>query len=186
VAYRDELEAAQARIAELEGKVADLEGKNPPPPAPPPRRPRRPRSSGDASRKAAVGVPLFVIGLALVIAFGSPLCARACATVDGEAEEAMASLRACPAARDVLGDDIGWSSVGCANCSSKSGGDPTTTGCHSSTRYSLPVSGTKSRGTYSFGSSTRAGKRDRSTGVVSTSTHTITLSSNGSCDARPH
>jgi len=184
MAYRDELEAARARIAELETKVAELESAKAPEPSPPPP-PRRTRSKGDGTRKAAVGVPLTVLGLVGVIAFGSPTCARGCATVSGEGDEAIAALRACPAARDVLGDDIGWSAVGCGNCKSRSGGDPTTTGCQSSSYYSIPVSGTKSRGTYSFGSSTRGGTRRRSSGFVTTSTHTITVEPDGRCTAHP-
>ncbi len=190
VTYRDDLEAAQARIRELEEKVRDLETREAPPAAPPvPPAPHPPRRSA-ASRarakretsKAAIGVPLVVLGLVAFIAFGSPTCARGCAAIDGEGEVAMAALRACPGARDVLGEDIAWSPIGCGNCSSKSGGDPINSGCHSSTRYTVPVSGAKSRGSYVFGSSTStSGARRQSTGVVTTSTHTIMIGGDGKC-----
>jgi len=70
----------------------------------------------------------------------------------------MAALRACPRAQQLLGDDIGWGMVGCANCEGQGGGDPFNGGCHSSSDWYMPVSGSRGRGSYSWSFSQQPGK----------------------------
>jgi hypothetical protein len=73
-------------------------------------------------------------------------------------EPAITALRACPKARAALGDDVGWGSYGCANCEGEGGGDPFNGGCHSSSDWEMPVSGSLGRGSYHWSFSSPPGK----------------------------
>lgn len=178
--YRDDLEAAQRRIAELEGRVREMEGdKEAPPPVDPlPEPPRR----GWAGA-TLLGVPIGIVLLAGSCALGQPLCGRACGSMSGGTEPAMAALRSCPAAREALGDDVGWGVYGCANCESEGGGDPMNGGCHSSSDWQMPVSGNRGRGTYRWSFSQPPGQKERFTGgqVTLSDGRSIGIGPNG-CD----
>ncbi len=170
MAYRDELEAAQRRIQDLESQVHDLKHPNPPDRAPP----RRTDGPGpgpetEAAASKGAGCVLFGIpvGLLLVVGFfvaGFPLIARACGASGGETDAALGALRRCSAAREQLGEDVDWAAVGCANCESESGGDPINGGCHSNSSWQMPVSGSRGRGSYQFGFSALPGKKQEFNG----------------------
>lgn len=184
--YRDDLEAAQNRIRDLEDKVRDLSGGGAPaPPAaptPPPREPRarRHRKGSAAAGCGGLGGLLFFI---FAIIMGGP---RACIACNGDVTDpALAALNNCPPAKEALGDDIGWSMIGCSNYKSRSGGDPLNQGCHSSASYNSPVSGTKARGTYYFSSRATPGEDSKFSGGtlwVPGNKH-IVINADGTCRA---
>lgn len=184
VGYRDDLEAAQRRIAELEDRVGELQGtKRPPMANPPPSElaPRLPTTSW--SGKTILGIPVAVVFLAGSCAVAQPLCGRACGAMTDETAPAMTALRACAKARAALGDDVGWGAYGCANCEGGSGGDPLNGGCHSSSDWQMPVSGSRGHGSYTWSSSALPGKPSTFTGgrVVVSGGDSISISPNG-CD----
>jgi hypothetical protein len=146
--YRDELEAAQNRIAELEDRVREAEEAKAQPTPPPPDHPSQP--SKRRRTTTFLGVPIGIALIAGSCAFGEPLCGRACGAASGETEPAMRALRACPKAREALGDDVGWGAYGCANCQGEGGGDPLNGGCHSTSDWQMPVSGARGRGSYEW------------------------------------
>ena len=183
MSYRDELEAAQQRIADLENQVMELKEPVPvPPPVPVPvaaagGMPARRRDGPDPEGAVLAGPPsprrlgcaLFgvPIGLLLVVGAcvaGCPLAARGCGAVGGETDEALAALKRCPSAREELGSDLGWAAVGCANCESESGGDPLNGGCHGSASWQMPVSGSRGSGSYNFRFSTPPGGKQQFSG----------------------
>jgi len=108
---------------------------------------------------------------------------RACIACNGgETDRALTYLQACPAAKERLGDEIGWSVVGCSNYKGNSGGDPLNGGCHSSGRYTSPVAGTKDRGSYSFSTSTSRGITTFNGGWLTLNDGgTITIAAAGTC-----
>lgn len=142
--YRDDLEAAQHRIHDLEQQVRELKGEASPPPEPRPEPPRKGRGA------VIFGVPVALLLVVGACVAGCPMLTRACGTIGGETDAAMAALRQCKRAREVLGDDVGWGNVGCSNCESEGGGDPLNGGCHSSATWQMPVSGSRGRGSYVF------------------------------------
>jgi hypothetical protein len=160
VGYRNDLEAAQNRIHDLEQQVRDLKGEGQPPPPPEPDQVPKARSGSIA----IFGVPLAII---LVVGFcvaGCPMMVRGCGAVSGETEPALAALQRCQHARTLLGDDVGWGMVGCSNCESEGGGDPINGGCHSNATWQMPVSGSKGHGSYTFHFSTPPGGKQKFTG----------------------
>jgi len=184
MSYRDELEAAQQRIADLENQVEEL--KEPAPvaaaegmharrtPGPEPEGaamagPPSPKRSGCALFGVPAGL-LLVVGACVA---GCPLAARGWGAVGGETDAALAALERCPSAREELGSDLGWAAVGCANCESESGGDPLNGGCHGSASWQMPVSGSRGSGSYNFHFSTPPGGKQQFSGG------TVALSSGG-------
>jgi hypothetical protein len=105
-------------------------------------------SHADATKaaKGAAGcaIPSVVVGIALMFVFVSP---KTCATImiSGETESAMAAVRKCPRAMELLGSDPSPSWVGCANGQSESGCDS------GQGSWSMPVSGSKARGSLQIG-----------------------------------
>jgi hypothetical protein len=180
--YRDDLEAAQQRIKDLENQVADLKEKNAPPPTTPIGAPPAKKVTKEKAKPGCIfggigGFALFVFVLVTS-------CTRACVACDSEVTDpALAALNKCPAVKEVLGEDIGWSMIGCSNYRGRSGGDPVNSGCHSSASYSMPVSGTKARGTYNFSSSAPPGQSNRFMGgsVWLPNGKYVSISADGKC-----
>lgn len=165
----------------------ELEGTGKPPivnPPPEELAPSPPKTSW--SKKTIVGIPLGIVFIAGSCAFGQPLCGRACGTMTDATPPAMAALRACPQARAALGDDVGWGAYGCANCEGGGGGDPLNGGCHSSSDWQMPVSGSRGRGTYSWSFISPPGKPAQFSGgsVVLSNGETISISAAGCSDSR--
>jgi hypothetical protein len=189
--YRDDLEAAQQRIQELQNRVEELEqqknDKDKPSTSEPSEKEKgtATKGSGGSPGRAAgcavgglSGLVLFIVGITV---FGTHACV---ACNSGVTDPALEALRKCPAAREILGDDIGWSVVGCTNYRSGSGGDPINQGCHSSQSFQVPVSGTKGRGSYRFSASQPAGKDNRFTGgSLYVPGQYVSISSDGTCSS---
>lgn len=95
----------------------------------------------------------------------------------------MRALRACPKATQALGDDVGWGAVGCANCEGQGGGDPLNGGCHSSSDWQMPVTGSRGHGSYSWSFSQPPGKSTQFNGgrVTMANGESISIGPNG-CD----
>jgi hypothetical protein len=178
--HRDDLGAAHDRIRELEERVRELEGGPVPPPEPPPGLEPPP---GTRSRRGLLGIPFGVAFIAAGVVFGPAACGRGCAAMSPEeTEPAMAALRKCPAAQELLGDGIDWAWVGCANYESESGGDPTSGGCHGNASWQMPVRGSKARGSYEFSSSQLPGKDWAFTGGrLLAGGAIVTIAQNGEC-----
>ncbi len=185
MSYRDDLEASQEKVRRLEQEIRELKGDVPAPRTDGPSDPDAslPSAKKKSGNLGCLGIPigLFVIVGACVV--GSPILARGCGSMSGETEEPLQRLRACEAAKDALGADVGWANVGCANCESESGGDPVNSGCHSSSSWSLPVSGAKGRGSYTYSYDQPAGKPKRFTGgnVTLSSGGHISIAADGPC-----
>ena len=181
MSYRDDLEAAQQRIAELESRVQELQGTKPPAPGPPPTElsPRATAKVGGG--RTLLGIPIGVVFLAGSCAFAQPLCGRACGSMTDATEPALTALRACAKARAALGEDVSWGAYGCANCEGGSGGDPLNGGCHSSSDWQMPVSGSRGRGSYHWSLSAPPGKPTRFDGgqVVLSTGDTISITPSG-------
>ena len=96
-------------------------------------------------------------------------------------EPALTALRACAKARAALGEDVSWGAYGCANCEGGSGGDPLNGGCHSSSDWQMPVSGSRGRGSYHWSLSAPPGKPTRFDGgqVVLSTGDTISITPSG-------
>lgn len=159
--YRDDLEAAQHRIAELEDRLREAEDKGEP--TPPPSEPPLP-TPAPRRRLSILGLPIGIVLVAGSCAVGEPLLGRACGAASGSTEPAMKALRACPKAIEALGPDVDWGMYGCANCEGQGGGDPLNGGCHSSSDWTMPVSGQRGRGTYSWSFTKPAGQPEMFTG----------------------
>jgi hypothetical protein len=98
-------------------------------------------------RRVATGV-----GIALLLSTGGPFfstCSGGCGGYEGLV---MDTLRVCPKARELLGDDVRESYVGCACGQMETGGG---TGNAS---WSVPVSGSRGRGTYEYVLEQHAGR----------------------------
>ncbi len=156
--YRDELEAARRRAAQLEDRIRDLEEEkrsatHPPLGSPRPPAPPGPATSGLRVFKPAAKVNFGLAGVLVFVLFGfgiSTGCTRGCLAAEGDLDAlALGALRACAPARALLGDDVDYSLVGCANLRSRSGGDPLV-GMHSSASWQLPVAGSAGRGSFEF------------------------------------
>lgn len=182
--YRDDLEAAQHRIAELERQLEELKGTKAPPVVNPPlveESPSLPKRSFGG--RTIAGFPVVIALIAGSCAVGQPLCGRACGAMTDSTEPAMKALRACSRAQQELGDDIHWGMVGCANCEGEGGGDPFNGGCHSSSDWQMPVSGSRGHGSYTWSFSQPAGKSVQFNGgrVTMANGNSISISPNG-CD----
>jgi len=97
-------------------------------------------------KKLSKKIKALVIPILIVIAapFGLPLLSIFAGTSSGYQDFVMGKLQACPHARALLGEDVGPSYVGIACGSSESGGG------RDYAKWSVPVSGSKGRGTYSY------------------------------------
>jgi hypothetical protein len=84
------------------------------------------------------------LGVVALLVIGAPVLATFCGTCDGYQGLVMDRLRACPEARGLLGDGIGESYFGCSCGQSETGGG---TG---NAAWSIPVSGSRGRGTYAY------------------------------------
>src|SRR5262245_49844666 len=132
--YKGDLEAAQNRIKALENQVAELKNEQPgagaassdPQAAMPVKKVTKPKGG---AKGGLLGFGAFI--LIIVLSFST--CTRACVACNSEVTDpALAGVRNCAKARAELGDDIGWSMIGCSNYKGRSGGDPINQGCHSS------------------------------------------------------
>src|SRR5262245_42080240 len=141
--YRDDLEAAQQRIRDLENQVADLKDQPPPHAAPPVASAAANPVKKVKKAKGGAGPAFLGLGtLVVIIIVSISSCTRACVACNSDVTDpALAAVNKCAAVRAELGDDIGWSMVGCSNYKGRSGGDPLNGGCHSSSSYSVPISG---------------------------------------------
>jgi hypothetical protein len=174
--YRDDLEAAQQRIHELENRVQELEEKKKPPEVPAATRAKGKAPPAVGCAFGGMGLVAFIVGLTV---FGAHGCLACNSDVTDPALEA---LKRCPAAREMLGDDIGWSFVGCHTYKSGTGGDPFNGGCSSSQSYRVPVSGSKGRGSYVFSASQPAGKDNAfQSGVLFMNGKTVMVPADGPC-----
>lgn len=153
--HRDDLGAAHERIRQLEAQVEELKGEKAPGSAKsdPPEQPKDPPQKGGGASYALLGFPVLILLIGSCIAGSTRACIACNAS---ETDSALKALQACPAAKESLGEDIGWSMMGCSNYESGTGGDPLNGGCHSSADYTTPVSGTKGRGSYSFSTNSPA------------------------------
>lgn len=174
MSYRDDLQAAQERIRKLEDEMRELKS--------PPKAEATPAAKTQGS---AGGCWVLFVGLfLLVLVFGgSVTCGlQGCLRTDSQAEVALDALRKCPRARELLGEDIGWSAVGCTNYKSKSGGDPLNGGCSGHAGWTAPVSGSKGRGSYVFSSSKPAGgKLSFTNGTLSVRGEYVIVQPDGTC-----
>ena len=180
MSYRDDLEAAQARIKELENRVKDLSEK-PTETEPTKRKQTNTKSSVGYAFGGLSGLVVFIL---LIVLGGT----RACVACNSDTTDpALAALQKCPLARDLLGDDISWSVMGCANYRSRSGGDPINQGCHSSQSYDVPVSGTRGRGSFRFSTSStpNAPARFRGGSLYAPGQY-ITIATDGTCTSHPY
>lgn len=102
---------------------------------------RSPKRSGRSAIGALISISTllpFVIALPLVF---SP---RVCAEIDGSHQAALDTLRSCPRAQQLLGNDIEAAWVG-THCGESSEG-----GGSGSSHWSFTVTGSQSQGTYEF------------------------------------
>ncbi len=181
--YKDDLEAAQERIRALENQVAELKGEHAQAVAAPPNVAEAPPVK-KVTKANKTGCALSGVTVVVLIFLLVSCSTRACIACDSEVTDpALAAVNKCDAVRAELGDDIGWSMMGCSNYRSRSGGDPLNGGCHSSASYSVPISGSKGRGTYSFSSSSPPGKPNKFNGgwVWVPSGKNISINADGTC-----
>jgi hypothetical protein len=124
------------------------------------------------SGPAALLVPVFLAGFVYMF-----ICPKACLfRLGGDQRAAINALRECPRARALLGDDPGPAWVGCMTGKSKSGCDTGTS------RWQLPVSGDKGRGTYSFYATMTGGEWKLSAGTLEVGDETLDIAA---CIANP-
>jgi len=90
-----------------------------------------------------IGMIILVALIVLPIVF-MPLCSSACGGMFGYQDVVMERLRACPAAQAALGDDIRPAATG-MSC-----GNAETSGSTGHASWSMPVKGSRGRGTYQF------------------------------------
>lgn len=148
--FRNDLEAADARKANLERELeeaeqlaADLRAKQEgtEPARPPKSKPKR-RSSWYRSKKA-LAFPAMVLGVFVGLpAFGN-IAAASC----GYRATVIDAVERCPQAREALGDDIHFGRFGMA-CGSTSINDEDVG--HDYARWRMPISGSRSSGVYNF------------------------------------
>jgi hypothetical protein len=89
----------------------------------------------------AILIPILIV---LAAPFALPVLSIAFGHMSGYQDVAMGKLQACPHARALLGEDVGPSFIGIACGSSESGGG------NDFAQWTVPVSGSKGRGTYSY------------------------------------
>lgn len=110
---------------------------------------------------------LIVVG----VVFGMPFFGLGASSCMGYNDVVMSRLRACPQAQQVLGDDIGPAYVG-MSC-----GSAETEGAFGRASWSMPVRGTKARGTYQFAVEKRGGGWQMLSGSLSAGGQVVDIAS---------
>lgn len=176
--HRNDLEAAHARIRKLEEELADLKGEKKPPPTPV-TKPVAPAG------KPGCAVFALLVGLFGLLSVGGVTCgSQGCLRMSDEGAVALAALKKCERARELLGEDIDYSVVGCTNYKSRGGGDPLNGGCTGSSSWTTPVAGSKGRGSYVFSSvKPPGGDYEFTGGTLYVDGEVVMVRADGECDA---
>lgn len=148
--FRNDLEAADARKANLERELeeaeqlaADLRAKQKGTEVAKPARPRAQGCTPWYRRKSALAFPALVLGVFVGLpAFGN-LTASSC----GYRAVVIEAVERCPEAREALGNDIHFGRVGMA-CGTTSINDDDVG--HDYAKWRMPISGSRSGGVYNF------------------------------------